>query len=185
VNSANVYGKEKAMNKLIALVFVVAMYPLVFNVGAITVGPYNVTLGLQGYDDIQTTAPLKDPAAGCTIYQMDITKGNSTMPSDDVHVPEILVRILRYNIPIGIDNPANLEEYYEVVERKMFSEEMHMVRGSDFIDGHEAASWKSAQHNCQYICYFMNNNVLIELGTFDLPSNDFNILLRTFHVQGS
>lgn len=172
------------MNKLRALVFVAVAFNLVFSVGAITIGPYNVTTGLQGYDDIQITAPIKDSAAGCTIYQMDITKGNSTMPSNDVHVPEMLVRIMSYNLPFDIGDPATLEAYYDTVESKTLSG-MNMAKGVDFIDGHEAASWQSTQYNYHYICYFMNNNVVIDIAAFDLPPNDFNVLLRTFDVQES
>jgi hypothetical protein len=171
------------MVKLISLILIAIC--LILNAGAVVVGPYNITVDLPEYGDIQSAGPDRNPESGLVIYQIDITKGNSTMPSEDVHVPEIIVRILKYSTPLGIDNPTNLEAYYSVVEKKSIPLGLDVVRSVTIIDGHDAASWESTTVNYQHIGYFINNNVFVEIGAFELPTEDMNVLLRTFRVQQS
>lgn len=171
------------MVKLISLILIAIC--LILNAGAVIVGPYNVTVDLPEYGDIQSAGPNGNSEIGLVVYQIDITKGNSTMPSENVHVPEILVRILKYSTPIGIYNPANLKAFYNIVEKRLISSGLYVVRGDIVFDGHEVASWKSPTYNYRHIGYFINNNVFIEIAAFNLPAEDMNVLLRTFHVQES
>ena len=150
---------------------------------AIVIGPYNVTVNLPEYADIQSAGPDRNFETGVVKYQLDITKGNSTMPSEDAHVPEILVRILKFSTPLGIDDPTTLEAFYRAIEKTSVPPGLDVVRGTIIIDGHEAASWKSSKYNYQHIGYFINNNVFVEIGAFELPTTDMNAVLRTFHVQ--
>lgn len=175
------------MIKLISLILALAMAYLILGTEAeaVVVGPYNITVDLPEYGDIQSSGPNRNSDSGLVIYQIDITKGNSTTPSEDVHVPEIIVRILKYSTPLGIDNPTNLEAYYSVVEKKSIPPGLDVIRSVTIIDGHEAASWESTTVNYRHIGYFINNNVFVEIGAFDLPNEDMNVFLRTFRVQQS
>jgi hypothetical protein len=170
---------------LLVLALVIASLTFSVEAAAIVIGPYNVTVNLSEYADIQSTGPDRNSETGLVKYQLDITKGNSTMPSEDAHVPEILVRILRFSTPLGIDDPTTLEAFYRAIEKTSVPPGLDVVRGAIIIDGHEAASWKSSKYNYQHVGYFINNNVFVEIGAFELPTEDMNVVLRTFHVQES
>lgn len=166
--------------KLILLVLIGVL--IVAEAEAVIVGPYNVTVNLPEFKDIQLAGPLGGPEAGYVSYRLDIAKGNSTIPSEDVHVPELMVDITKYSLPIDIDNPARLEEVYDATASEV-PPGWDRTYGDILIGGHSAASWENPTYNTTaFYCYFIDHNTLVRLGVFELSSRDFNQVLRTFHV---
>jgi hypothetical protein len=169
--------------KPISVVLALVMTVFVFGVeaDAIIVGPYNVTVNLSEYADIQSSGPDGNSETGVVKYLLYLTKGNSTMPSEDVNTSKLIIQIAKSSMPI---DPANIEAWYNKVEKGLTSGGLQLTRQYGvLIDGHWAASWKHPTGRYQHIGYFLNNNVFIEIGAFDLPTEDMDVFLRTFHVQ--
>jgi hypothetical protein len=165
------------MVKLISLILIATC--LILNAGAVVVGPYNMTMGLSGFNDLQLTGPTKNLDAGYTTYTINMAKGNDTTR------PLIMTMIVKYNMPIDIDNTATRENYYRHTVSSAFPVGMWYKRGDILFDGTMAASYDSQNTTYRFITYFKDRNTQVGTGAFNLSKEDLDIFLRTFQVQAS
>jgi len=170
------------MKKLIVLAFAAMMVFLVWGVGAIVMGPYNLTVDLPGFNAISSVGPIEgSDGVDHVSYMAGIAEGNNKTPSNDAH--RLIIDVTKFSLPIDIDDKTLLTEAYDATVKGVYPGVTWDVKDQVMVDGHLAAHSQNLKNNIHFICYFENSNLKVTLGARNLTSEEFTNVLRTFHFQ--
>jgi len=169
---------------LISNCVAVSFTPIVLHNLGLTVGPYNVTVDLLGFGDINAVGPIQGAEGiGHVSYMVGIAEGNSATPTDNAR--RFTIDITKFGLPIDLANKVLLSQAYDETARSVYPNVVWDTKGQVMIDEKLAAHYYNKVGNIHFICYFATPNLKVTIGEWKLTSEEFTRILGTLHVATS
>jgi hypothetical protein len=165
----------------VAVLGMMALLIVSYPGAAIVAGPFNVTCGLSEFQDISVSGPIGVMEGGFVAYQIEVAKGNESMPSTDIHVPKLMIQINKYSIPVDIDDYKIREAFYDSMTDEIIPAHAAYTKDHVIVDSQTARVWHVDGYDI--LSYFVDPNTQIMIGVFELSPQEYRTLCRSFRCK--